>query len=57
VIDWKYIRVCAVYKLLKRRRIGRARALELLAACHTKWEMRSLESTVSIWGRHLKMLP
>jgi len=30
-LDRQYLRVCAVYRLLKQRRIGKARALELLA--------------------------
>lgn len=58
-LDRKYLRVCAVYKLLKRRKIGRAKALELLAARHTLTEMRALTETVSIWRQYpLKdMLP
>lgn len=30
-LDRRYLRICSVYRLLKVKRIGRARALELLA--------------------------
>jgi hypothetical protein len=57
-LDRKYLRVCAVYRLLKRHVIGRARALELLAQRHTAGEMKSLQGTVSLWrGPIPDMLP
>lgn len=48
-LDRKYLRVCAVYKLLKHGRIGKACALELLAKRHTPGEMKSLRGTVELW--------
>ncbi len=51
-LDRKYLRVCAVYRLLRKRVIGEARALELLAARHTASEMKTLRGTVSLWKAH-----
>lgn len=48
-LDMKYLRVCAVYRLLDRRRIDKARALELLAQRHSPKEMTTLKATVEIW--------
>jgi hypothetical protein len=48
-LDRKFLRVCAVYRLLKKRVIGRARAIELLAQRHTPREMKTLRATVSLW--------
>ncbi len=48
-LDRKYLRVCSVYQLLKKQRIGKARALELVAQRHAPWEMKSLRGTVEIW--------
>jgi len=48
-LDRKYMRVCAVYKLLKRHVIGQARALELLAQRHAEAEMKTLRGTVELW--------
>jgi hypothetical protein len=48
-LDRKYLRVCSVYRLLKQKRIGMARGLELLAQRHTPGEMKSLRGTVEIW--------
>lgn len=48
-LDRKYLRVCAVYRLLIRKRIGRARATELLAERHSPTEMKSLQGTVDLW--------
>lgn len=57
-LDKKYLRVCSVYRLLKRRRIGQARAMELLAQRHTAKEMAVLKGTVELWKPHIKdMLP
>lgn len=58
-LDRKYLRVCSVYKLLKRQAIGRARALELLAQRHTEREMTTLRGTVSLWQQYSlrEMLP
>ena len=51
-LDKKYLRVCAVYRLLKKRIIGKARALELLAQRHSAQEMKSLRGTISLWRQH-----
>lgn len=51
-LDKKFLRVCAVYRLLKNHRIGRVRALELLAERHCETEMRSLRGTVDLWKAH-----
>lgn len=58
-LDRKYLRVCAVYRLLRKHIIGRARAIELLAARHNAGEMRKLLGTVDIWraGPIKDMLP
>ena len=48
-LDRKYLRVCAVYRLMKRGQIGKARAIELLAAKHSPAEMRTLRATVELW--------
>lgn len=48
-LDRKYLRVCAVYRLLKAGRIGAARAVELLAQRHTEAEMKSLRGTLDLW--------
>ena len=51
-LDRKYLRVCAVYRLLRKRIIGQARALELLAERHTAAEMKTLVGTVQLWKAH-----
>jgi hypothetical protein len=51
-LDLKYLRVCSVYKLLKRGSIGQARALELLAQRHSAAEMKILKGTVQLWKAH-----
>lgn len=51
-LDRRYLRVCAVYRLLKKQTIGRARALELLADRHTAAEMKTLRGTVQLWKAH-----
>jgi hypothetical protein len=58
-LDKKYLRVCSVYRLLRKKRIGQARAMELLAQRHTASEMKTLRGTVELWRAHpLKdMLP
>lgn len=58
-LDRKYLRVCAVYRLLKRQIIGQARAMELLAQRHTVSEMKQLRGTVELWRAHplKEMLP
>lgn len=58
-LDRKYLRVCAVYRLLRKQVIGRARALELLAQKHTAAEMATLRGTVDLWRAHpiKNMLP
>lgn len=47
-LDRKYLRVCAVYRLLKRGVIGKARALELLAARNVP----SRQGLVDLWHAH-----
>lgn len=49
-LDRKYLRVAAVYRLLRKGIIGRARAMELLAQRHTPAEMRTLRGTVELWA-------
>ncbi len=58
-LDRKYLRVCAVYRLLRKQIIGQARALELLAQRHTAKEMETLKGTVGLWRAHPlpEMLP
>lgn len=57
-LDRKYLRVCAVYRLLRHHKIGAARALELLAQRHSPKEMKVLRATVSLWREHIPdMLP
>jgi hypothetical protein len=48
-LDKKYLRVCSVYRMLKRGLIGKSRALELLAQRHTESEMKKLRGTVELW--------
>jgi len=61
-LNRKYLRVSLAYRLLARRVIGKARALELLAKRHTPKEMRVLRATVELWEksehfRRAAMLP
>lgn len=58
-LDRKYLRVCAVYRLLRKKIIGQARALELLAQRHSKKEMIALRGLVDLWRAHpiKEMLP
>lgn len=58
-LDRKYLRVCAVYKLLKLHKVGKTKAVELLAQRHSPTEMRSLAGTVELWrsGPIRDMLP
>ncbi len=58
-LDRKYLRVCAVYRLLKKRTIGQARAIELLAQKHGEAEMKSLRGLLDLWRAHplKEMLP
>ncbi len=44
-LDRKYLRLCAVYRLLKKQVIGRARAIELLAQRYSPKEMQTVRST------------
>lgn len=48
-LDRKYLRVCVVYRLMRKQIIGKARALELLAQRHTPAEMKTLHATVELW--------
>lgn len=58
-LDKKYLRVCSVYRLLRKQIIGQARAMELLAQRHTMKEIQTLRGTVELWKAYpLKnMLP
>lgn len=58
-LDRKYLRICAVYRLLQKQIIGKARAIELIAQRHTAKEMKTLRATVDIWHAHpiKNMLP
>jgi hypothetical protein len=58
-LDRKYLRVCAVYRLLRLRKIGKSKAIELLAARHSKAEMVALVATVEMWraGPLKEMMP
>lgn len=55
-LDKKYLRVCSVYRLLKRGIIGRARAMELLAERHCASEMKTLRGTVELWKQHIPQM-
>ena len=48
-LDRKYLRVCSVYRLLRRGIIGRKRAFELLAERHTETEMKPIRGLVDLW--------
>jgi len=48
-LDLKYLRICSVYRLLKHRKIDKARAMELLSQRHNSKEMKSLAGTVECW--------
>lgn len=58
-LDRPYLRLCAVYRLLKAKQIGKARALELLAQKHGSKRMATLRGTVELWQHHSlkEMLP
>ncbi len=47
-LNKEYLRICAVYKLLKSQRVGRARACELLAARRVECPKRLVE----MWCNH-----
>lgn len=49
-LDRKFLRVCAVYRLMKRGIIDKARAFELLAQRHSPAEMKILRGTVELWS-------
>lgn len=51
-LNRKYLRVASTYRLLKRRHIGKERALKLLAEVHTPAEMKTLRGTVELWKAH-----
>jgi hypothetical protein len=48
-LDRKYLRVCIVYRLMRKQIIGKARAIELLAERHSASEMKMLRGTVDLW--------
>ncbi len=48
-LDRKYLRVCAVYRLMSRGLVGKSRAIELLAEKHSTREMQTLQATVELW--------
>ena len=43
-LDKRFLRICAVYRLLKRKRIGYARACEILGP--------KLRGTVDLWRQY-----
>lgn len=49
-LDRKYLRICVVYRLMKRGIIDKTRALELLAQRHSPAEMKTLRGTVELWS-------
>ena len=49
-LDRKYLRICSVYRLMKRGIIDKARAFELLAQRHSPAEMKSLRGMVELWS-------
>lgn len=51
-LDRKYLRVCAVYRLMRKQIIGKSRAIELLAERHSEKEMKMLRGTVELWMAH-----
>ena len=51
-LDRKYLRICAVYRLMRKQIIGKSRAIELLAQRHSQSEMRTLRCTVDLWIAH-----
>jgi hypothetical protein len=56
-LDLKFLRICAVHRLLTKKKIGRARAVELVAQRHTPKEMRVLNGTIGLWNIPGGMLP
>lgn len=49
-LDRKYLRICSVYRLMKRGLINKTRALELLTQRHSPAEMKTLRGTVELWS-------
>lgn len=58
-LDRQFLRTSAVHRLLRKKRIGFARALELLAERNPKSQMPIMKACVEQWrANHLKdMLP
>lgn len=48
-LDKQYLRTCAVYRLLKQKRIGFQRAIELLAERNPPSMMKTMRGTVELW--------
>lgn len=48
----KYLRVCAVYRLLKKEIINRQQAMKFLAERHSQKEMKILKGTVEQWFQY-----
>ena len=49
-LDKKFLRLCAVYRLMKKGVIDQARAIELIAERHAPAEMKTLRMTVELWS-------
>jgi hypothetical protein len=47
--DRPYLRRAAVHRLLRLKKIGRARAIELLAQHHSSKEMQIVRETARMW--------
>jgi len=50
-LDKQYLRICAVYRLMSRDRLGKARAIELLEERNVKSASRLVEIWLS-WPLH-----
>lgn len=50
-LDKVYLRTCAVYKLLKQRKIGKQRAIELLTIQESKYT-DTRKNLVELWLAH-----
>lgn len=48
-LDRKYLRTCAVYRLLKKARISKARGLELLVQRHGASQARTMRALIELW--------
>lgn len=49
-LDKKFLRLCAVRRLMKRGIVDKTRAIELIAQRHSPTEMKTLRKTVELWS-------